>query len=259
MANFDMYPKTMALVHMGHLSLGEQYGVLLLNSTYTFDAEHETYGDIPEDAIVGEATLETIQYEGANDRFMVANATAPSATMIADEAISAIVLYRQRKFEGDSVLFYYSEDITGLPITTSGDDILISFPDGILTMAPSGYSVPSIELEEQFGTSEFDQQVEEDIVNVILDPNGLNVSQVRYSHANNSTTLYYVLRTATPVEVPIAEVEASQVAQTIKMANSVLLHPPRRGDKVTLQGVRYIVAGAWAENYTTDVYLQVTL
>jgi len=256
MSTISMYPKTWAKYQQELLNLADPHGMILLNSNYTFDALHRNYGDIPQDAIVGEAVLATIQYEGANDRFTVSDGTFRQ--VVPEEEAVAVILYRMDEYEDDSRVVLYSDDITGLPLTTSGADITISFPDGILVLAPSGYTTPSISVAEEAGMSTFDAQINEDIANNMMNPEEFGTT-IQYTHANTSNSQQYtVMKTATPENVTLVDVDMNSITQTIKMQNSDLRAPARRGDKVLMEGVAYNVAGALAENYTTDVFLQTT-
>ena len=256
MSTISLYPKTWAMYQQAILNIANPHGAVLLNDTYVFDENHRDYGDIPVDAIIAEATLSTIQYEGANNRYTVADATF--LQVIADETVSSIILFRSDEWEGDSKLVYHSSDLTGIPLVTTGADITLSFPGGVLVLAPSGYTTPTISIMEEVGISSFDEQINDDINDVIMNPEEFGTT-IQYTHSNGKVKTYVVLKTATPGQTQLSDVDMTSIAQTIKIQNSSYFYPPQRGDKVIMEGISYNVAGAEAENYTTDMYLQTTV
>lgn len=147
MAVISLYPSTWMQYLKAQSVLTEPHGVLLLTSDYTFSEDHENFGDIPEEAIIADIDLADITYDGANDRFIVADSTS-TELITTGKLAEAIILYSQEDYEHTSLLVYYSEDVTGLPLMTSGADITVSFPSGVLALAPSGYTTPSIVITE---------------------------------------------------------------------------------------------------------------
>ena len=256
MSTISLYPKTWALYQQGRLNLASPHAMVLLNADYVYDETHRDFGDIPPSAVIAEATLGTIQYESANNRFTVADGKFLQVEV--DQTVVSVILFRQDEYEDESKLVYYSEDITGLPIVTTGADITISFPGGLLVLAPDGYSTPSITCAEEVGMSTFDLQINEDIANVLMNTDEFGVT-IQYTHSNGKRLTYVVLKTATPEQTTLSDVEMNSISQTIKIQNSSYSYPPQRGDKVLMEGVAYNVAGAEAENYTTDIYLQTTV
>jgi len=256
MSTISLYPKTWALYQQERLNLADPHGAVLLNANYIFDESHKDFGDIPEDAIISEATLGTIQYEGVNNRFTVSDSTFRQ--VVADETVTSIILFRQDEYEDESKLVYHSADLGGLPLVTTGADITLSFPDGVLVLAPEGYTTPSITIAEEVGMSSFDVIINDDINDVLMNPDEFG-STIQYTHSNGKIKTYVVLKTATPEQTSLSDVEMTSISQTIKIQNSSYYYPPQRNDKVLMEGVSYIVAGAEAENYTTDIYLQTTV
>ncbi len=252
----NLYPKTWAQYQQQRLNLANPHGMVLLNSTYVFDESHRDFGDIPSEAIISETTLSTIQYEGANNRFTVADGTFRQVQLGQD--VTSVILFRQDEYEDESKLIFHSTDLTGLPINTTGADITVSFPNGVLVLAPSGYTTPSIVIAEEAGMSAFDAQINEDISNVMMNPDEFGTT-VQYIHSSGKRRSYTVLKTATPEQTQLSDVDMNSITQTIKIQNSTYQYPPQRNDKVVMEGIAYTVAGAEAENYTTDIYLQTTI
>jgi hypothetical protein len=244
------------MFNQNRLSITEPCGLLLVSADYVFSDAHRDIGDVPEDSVIADLNLSTLHYEASNNRFTVSDVTAQSIP--ADLVITGAILYRQAQYEDDSRLVWYSADIDGFPHTTTGANVVLTFPSGVLVVAPIGYTAPNMASYEAMGASAFNAIIQNDVSNVLFNPNEFGTT-VTYTHTNGTRTNYVVIKTATPDIITINELEISAIAQTIKVDNTKMKYVPRKGDKLIMEGVSYHVAGAQAENYTTDLYLQVTV
>ena len=110
---------------------------LLVNDTYVFSAAHTNLSFIsgsvggPRDygttGVVGvPLTNKTVETNGAINADSVRFVTVA----VGRPAVKAIVLYRLGASDEDSLLIYYADVATGLPITPNGGDIIVTWSTG---------------------------------------------------------------------------------------------------------------------------------
>lgn len=256
MSTISLYPKTWALFNQGILSITEPCGLLLVNEDYVFSDSHLDIGDISDDSIIADLNLSTLHYEANNNRFTCSDAIANQIP--SGEVITGAILYRLGQYEDENRLIWFSDDITDFPLTTTGANVVITFPSGVLVVAPSGYTAPDMASYEAQGASPFNAMIQEDITNILFNTEEFGTT-VSYTHTNGTKTNYVVIKTATPEIITVNELEQASIAQTIEIDNRKMKYVARKDDKVRMEGVTYRVAGADAGNYTTYLYLQVTV
>lgn len=103
--------------------------LLIKTSEYSFGAAHQTLADIPAIARVGsEQTMVTATTtDGAADADDV---TFSSVT--AGDQVGAVLIYKRIGVaDADTVLIAWLDTATGLPITTNGGDIIITWDNGV--------------------------------------------------------------------------------------------------------------------------------
>lgn len=103
---------------------------LIKTSEYSFSATHVNMTDIPGSSRVGsEMTLTTsVTNEGAADANDVTFAAVESG-----HQIGAIIIYKQDSggTDADTVMIAYLDTATGLPITSNGGDIIVTWDNGV--------------------------------------------------------------------------------------------------------------------------------
>jgi len=128
MAN-QLYPKAKEDFLAGNLNLSSNTVTIALIDTdvYTFSSAHEDRADIPNSAVVSEATLgsKTI----TSGVFDADDATFSSVTGANCEAL---VIYHTDAQGGNTAsrLIAYIDTATGLPILPNGGDITVRFSSG---------------------------------------------------------------------------------------------------------------------------------
>lgn len=104
--------------------------LLIKTAEYSFTASHQTLADVAAVARVGTAqTLVTsVTTDGAADADDVTFPAVPSGNQI-----GAILIYKQDAggTDNDTVLMAWLDTATGLPITSNGGDIIITWDNGI--------------------------------------------------------------------------------------------------------------------------------
>lgn len=258
MSAISLYPKSWAKYQQGELDIRTRHSVLLLNSEYAFSSTHQSRSDIPTTSIVAEIALDGAQVQTGIDTVVVPDEIARFANIEQDQTITNLVVLVQESAEAESYLLYHSTDVTGLPMETGEKNISVSFPSGLLVVGTAGYSVPSIVVVSIATATPFDAVINNDIDKVLMNTQEFG-REIVYYHSNSEAKTYRVMKTATPQDIPMADIDVNTVTQTIKAQRSVFYTLPKRGDKVILEGVTHIVAGTWLENYTIDIYLQETI
>lgn len=102
---------------------------LIKTSEYTFTATHTNMVDVAGAARVGDAMALTtsVTAEGAAEADDVTFTAVPSG-----HQIGAILIYKQTAAtDADTTLIAWLDTATGLPITSNGGDIIITWDNGI--------------------------------------------------------------------------------------------------------------------------------
>ncbi|HMN11165.1 MAG TPA: hypothetical protein PKD55_02425 [Bellilinea sp.] len=102
--------------------------VLVDTGLYTVDlALHDFLDDIPAGARV--ATL-SASLGGKSNSGGVLDANDATFPLVSGSTAEALVVYRHTGTEATSVLLFYIDTATGLPVTPNGDDVVISWDNG---------------------------------------------------------------------------------------------------------------------------------
>jgi len=251
----QLYPTTWAKYQQGDLSLLDTHGVIFLTADYIFDSAHESITDIPEDAIVATGNLSQITYDAPTNKFLVSDISVNNTE---EDNITGLMLYRQNDLQAESFLVWYSDDIAGLPLVSTGGDLTISFPDGLLQITESGYTNSGIVITEVLGTS-FEQQISLDIDNNLMHP-GEFPRQVIYKYVNNpDPVVLMALITAIPKDTEIEGITATTGTIKLKVNNNSITGTIREGDLVTVDGITHTVVTWNREVYTSDIYAAPTI
>lgn len=126
----QLYPKAKEDFLAGNLNLSSNTVTLALIDTdiYTFSTAHEDRADIPNSAVVAEATLASKTITSG-----VFDADDATFTTVSGANCEALVLYHT-DVEGagntTSRLIAYIDTATGLPILPNGGDITVRFSSG---------------------------------------------------------------------------------------------------------------------------------
>jgi len=125
----QLYPKAKEDFLAGNLNMTSNTITIALidTDTYTFSSAHEDRADVPNGAVIAEATL--------------ANKTVTSGVFDADDATfstvsgancEALIIYHTDSQGGNtsSRLIAYIDTATGLPILPNGGDITVRFSSG---------------------------------------------------------------------------------------------------------------------------------
>jgi hypothetical protein len=125
----QLYPKAKEDFLAGNLNLSSNTITLALVDTdiYTFSVSHEDRADIPNSAVVAEATLASKTITSG-----VFDASDATFTTVSGANCEALVLYHTDTQGGNtsSRLIAYIDTATGLPILPNGGDITVRFSSG---------------------------------------------------------------------------------------------------------------------------------
>ncbi len=101
-------------------------GVLVDTGAYTYSAAHQYLSDI-----AGGARIATSgNLASKTSTLGVADAADLTFSAVTGTTIEALVLYRDTGVAGTSQLIAYIDTATGLPVTPSGGDIVITWDNG---------------------------------------------------------------------------------------------------------------------------------
>lgn len=102
--------------------------VTLLSSLYTFSSAHDFYNDLT--GVIATATLSSRTVAMVSTK-AVWDAADPSFTGVAAGSTAlAAVIWKDTGSTATSPLFLHTEDLHGLPFTTTGTDFIIAWSDG---------------------------------------------------------------------------------------------------------------------------------
>lgn len=127
MAN-ALYPKFKQALMNKEINLDtDNFKAMLLDSDYTYDAAHDFLDDVAAGARVDTAVAlaNTSITDGVFDADDLTFTTVSNATNVV-----AILIYKDTGVEATSQLVAYLDTGTGLPYTTNGGDITVSWPNG---------------------------------------------------------------------------------------------------------------------------------
>lgn len=126
MANV-LYPKAKEDFLAANLNLTSNTITIALVDTdiYTFDSAHEARDDIPNSAVVAEATLDSKTVTGG-----VFDADDATFTAVSGANCEALIIYHTTGSNTTSRLIAYIDTATGLPILPNGGDIIVRFSSG---------------------------------------------------------------------------------------------------------------------------------
>jgi hypothetical protein len=128
MAN-ALYPKAKEDFLAGNLNLSSNTITLALVDTdvYTFSSAHEDRADVPNAAVVAEATLASKTITSG-----VFDADDATFTSVSGANCEALVIYHTDVQGGNTTsrLIAYIDTATGLPILPNGGDITVRFSAG---------------------------------------------------------------------------------------------------------------------------------
>jgi len=100
--------------------------ILIDTADYTVNLQtHDALNDIPGAARVATATLGSKSTAAG-----VVDAADTTFTSVSGDPCEAIVLYKDTGVESTSTLIAYLDTATGLPVTPSGDDVVIVWDSG---------------------------------------------------------------------------------------------------------------------------------
>ena len=128
MAN-ALYPKAKEDFLAGNLNLSSNTITLALIDTdvYTFSSSHEDRADVPNSAVVAEATLASKTITSG-----VFDADDSTFTSVSGANCEALIIYHTDVQGGNTTsrLIAYIDTATGLPILPNGGDITVRFSSG---------------------------------------------------------------------------------------------------------------------------------
>jgi hypothetical protein len=128
MAN-ALYPKAKEDFLAGNLNLSSNTITLALVDTdvYTFSSAHEDRADVPNAAVVAEATLASKTITSG-----VFDADDSTFTSVSGANCEALIIYHTDTQGGNTTsrLIAYIDTATGLPILPNGGDITVRFSAG---------------------------------------------------------------------------------------------------------------------------------
>ena len=128
MAN-ALYPKAKEDFLAGNLNLSSNTITLALIDTgvYTFSSAHEDRADVPNGAVVAEATLASKTITSG-----VFDADDSTFTSVSGANCEALIIYHTDTESGNAAsrLIAYIDTATGLPILPNGGDITVRFSAG---------------------------------------------------------------------------------------------------------------------------------
>ena len=126
-----VYKNAIGAILKGNIDLENAViNCVLLTSDYTPDLDSDiSLTDIPEDAIVSDATL-TGKIINSDNEFKASDSTFLS--VVAGKEVIAAVLYLDAETYGDSTLIVFFDNAPEFPLTTDGSDITVKYdPNGI--------------------------------------------------------------------------------------------------------------------------------
>lgn len=128
MAN-ALYPKAKEDFLAGNLNMSSNTITLALVDTdvYTFSSAHEDRADVPNSAVVAEATLASKTITSG-----VFDADDSTFTSVSGANCEALIIYHTDVQGGNTAsrLIAYIDTATGLPILPNGGDITVRFSSG---------------------------------------------------------------------------------------------------------------------------------
>lgn len=101
--------------------------LVLVDSGYTYSAAHEFFDDVPGSAVVAEYTLENVVLSGGE---ISADDNAAAFPALTGDTVEEALLYYDSGSDATSRLVARWESASGLPLTTSADDIGVVWSDG---------------------------------------------------------------------------------------------------------------------------------